>query len=127
MTSDRARTRLVAFAAALGVIGAGLAVRAGLEGFWAKYLGVALWAACVYALVVAVAPGWRPGRVAVVALAISWAVEFFQLTPIPARLAGVHPWFRLVFDEVFSWGDLPAYVAGVVVALVAHRAARNRG
>jgi hypothetical protein len=121
------RTRGLALLAAALTVAGGLAVRSVLDGFWAKYLGVGLWAVCVYALVVAAAPRLKPGRAALVALAISWAVEFFQLTPIPAKLASVHPWFRLVFGEVFGWGDLPAYAAGVLIAALVHRATRSRG
>lgn len=112
---------------AAATIAVGLAVRHSLPaGFWSKYSGVALWSVVVYAAVVFVRPRWHPLRCAVVALAISWAVELAQLTPVPGWLASQHGAFRLVFGEHFGWWDLPAYAAGVLLAAAAHASMLRR-
>jgi hypothetical protein len=50
------------------------------------------------------------------ALAISWAIEFLQLTPIPAWMSSIHPLFHPVFGEVFNVTDLLWYAFGAAVA-----------
>lgn len=114
--------RWLLFAAAL-TIALGLASRAFLHGPPAKIMGVALYATLVYWLVRTALPrGDRgiPSRAsslvapAVVALAISWAVESLQLTPVPAKLSAIHPILRHVFGEVFNATDLIWYSIGVV-------------
>lgn len=119
VTAAHVRT-WAACAAALTVL-VGLSVRHFLAaGFWSKYSGVALWSVVVYALVLFVRPRWHPLHCAIVALFISWAIEFAQLTPVPRWLASQHAGFRLVFGEHFSWWDLPAYAIGVLFAAIAH-------
>ena len=106
--------------AALLVVGLGLACRYGLTGFWAKYLGVALWATEAYVLVVLVRPSIRVRDAAAWALAVSWGVEFFQLTGVPAWLSSQHLLLRLIFGTTFSAYDLPAYAAGVALGAAVH-------
>ncbi len=118
---NTARVRIVAGAAAVLTIAAGLAVRRWLPwGFWSKYSGVALWSVVVYALVVCVRPRSGVARCAAIALLISWAVEFAQLTPAPGWLSSKHPGLRLIFGEHFSLGDLPAYAVGALLAAIVH-------
>jgi hypothetical protein len=115
------RIRGLAVIAAILTIAAGLTVRKGLPwGFWSKYSGIALWSVVVYALVVVVRPRTSVTRTAAIALLISWVVEFAQITPVSGWLSSQHPGFRLVFGEHFSFKDLPAYAAGVVVASIMH-------
>lgn len=118
-------------AAAL-TIALGLASRAFLHGPAAKITGVALYATLIYWLVRTVIP--RSDRAeqpqasspaapdvaapALVALAISWGIEFLQLTPIPARLSAMHPVLRLIFGEVFSVTDLIWYALGVTAGVL---------
>ena len=119
------------FLAAALTIAIGLASRAFLHGAPAKITGVALYATLVYLLVRAAFPRAKradashpPSRLSVliapaaVALAISWGVEFLQLTPLSARLSAVHPVLRLVFGEVFSATDLIWYAIGVVAGVL---------
>ena len=95
----------------------GLALRRFTDGPLAKYGGVALWAALVYALLVVAWPRGSRARVALVALAISFAVELFQLTPVPAALSARHTLFHLVLGDTFHAPDLAAYPLGVALAL----------
>lgn len=114
------KQRLAVLAAAALVVGLGLACRYGLTGFWAKYLGVALWATEAYALVVFVRPTIRVIRAAAWALGVSWGMEFFQLTGVPAWLSSQHLLLRLIFGTTFSAPDLPAYAAGVALGAAVH-------
>lgn len=116
----------LAVAAALVTIALGLLARASLTGLPAKVLGVALYATLVYWVVVCVAPALPVGRVSLVALALCFAVELAQLTPIPAALSARHPLLRLVFGTTFSAWDLPMYAAGVLLAAALHRLALRR-
>ncbi len=111
--------------AAAVVVAAGLGARYGLTGWWAKYLGVALWDTLVYVLVLLVRPGWSMGRCVAGAVAIGWAVEFAQLTALPAWLSGQHIVLRWMFGIGFSPRDLPAYVAGALVGVAIHAILRG--
>lgn len=114
------RTRLLPTLLLALTIAAGLGVRALLGGFWAKYLGVALWSTAAYWTVLWIRPtlGWR--RAAVITAVVSWAVEFFQLTPYPAALAARSRLFHLLLGSDFGVGDLPAYLIGVLLAAAIH-------
>ena len=108
--------RGVAGAAALVTVAAGLALRRFGDGPLAKYGGVALWATLVYALLVVAWPRGSRARVAVVAVSLSFAVELFQLTPVPAALSARHGLFHLVLGDTFHALDLAAYPLGVALA-----------
>jgi hypothetical protein len=125
-------TRVTALAAAILVAIAGLGVRAATTGAFAKYAGVALYAALVYALVVLLMPRWRPLWTAPVAVGFCWLVELAQLTPYPAELSASSGLARLVLGSTFHGPDLFWYVVGVtaatgVDALVRRAAAREPG
>lgn len=125
MTTDGGAKTLKQRAAAAGLlaltIGAGLAARYLLAGFWAKYLGVALWATAAYWCVLFVRPSLSVMRAAAVALIVSFSVELFQLSPVPAYLSTKHILFRLVLGTTFSVWDLPAYLVGVGLGAAQHR------
>ena len=106
-------TRLVALGAALLILAAGLTVRAVTAGAFAKYAGVALYAALVYALAVLLAPRVRPLWTATAAVAFCWLVEFAQLTSVPANLSARSGLARLVLGSTFHPPDLFWYVVGV--------------
>lgn len=125
MNVRSANERVLAMVACLVAIGAGLACRYGLSGMAAKYVGVALWSTEVYAIARVVRPFARVSRVAIVTLAVSWGVEFAQLTPVPVWLSSQHVVLRLVFGTTFSVLDLPAYAAGVGLAAAIHAATRR--
>lgn len=98
------------------VVAAGLGVRTVGLGAAASAAGDVLYAVLVYALVVALAPRWRPGVAAATAVAVCWLVEAAQLTSIPAALADVWWPVRYVLGTSFVWTDLLLYVVGVLLA-----------
>lgn len=107
--------RLRPFLALVATLALGLGVRAALSGCVAKYLGVALWATLVYFFVLFLAPETSARRAFVVCVLVSFAVELFQLTPVPKALHELHPAFALVLGTTFNALDLPAYVAGAAL------------
>jgi hypothetical protein len=126
------RARVAALTAAGLILIAGLTVRAVTTGALAKYAGVALYAALVYALVVVLVPSLRPLWTAVVAVGFCWLVELAQLTPYPAELSARSALARLVLGSTFHPPDLFWYAVGVAVvagidALVRRAAARGPG
>jgi hypothetical protein len=108
------------------VLALGLAVRAFTGGDFSKYAGVALYATLIYALV---AFWLRPLWAALAATGISWAVEFFQLTGIPADLSAHSGLAHLVLGSTFNTPDLFWYAVGAVfgIVIVRPRPAVDRG
>ncbi|MFF2044109.1 DUF2809 domain-containing protein [Kitasatospora sp. NPDC058170] len=117
-----AGTRVTAGAAAVAVVAAGLGVRALAGGAVAKYAGDGLYTVLLYALVVAVAPRVRPVRAGLVAAALSWAVELFQLTGVPDGLGRRSTLARLVLGSTFNPPDLLWYLVGAALAALLHTA-----
>ncbi|MCC6230586.1 MAG: DUF2809 domain-containing protein [Phycisphaerales bacterium] len=129
-------TRRWLILAAVLTVAFGLASRALLPATPAKVAGVALYATLVYWLVRATAArrdvvgACKASALvapAALALAISWGVEFLQLTRIPATLSALHPVLRLVFGEVFSATDLIWYAIGVVAGALLEFGVRRAG
>lgn len=128
MLTSSTRRRIGAAGAAALTLAAGVGARAFLTGAPAKILGVALWATLVYWIVVFCAPSWRPARAGVLTLAISWLVEFAQMTTVPAALSARHILLRMIFGTTFSAWDLPMYGGGVLLGMAVHALAlRGRG
>ncbi|MGW0608129.1 ribosomal maturation YjgA family protein [Streptomyces sp. NPDC002644] len=125
VTVRRTRSRLLAAGAAVVVVCAGLGLRAVAGGDVAKYGGVALYTLMVMTLWLVVAPASSAPRAASVALAVSWAVEFLQLTGVPAELAGRSVLARLVLGSTFHAPDLFWYVVGAVAGWAALVVARR--
>ncbi|GAA2258213.1 DUF2809 domain-containing protein [Streptomyces amakusaensis] len=130
-TRDRAaaspvRIRLVAAVAAAVTAGAGLGLRAVAGGDVAKYGGDALYTVLLLTLVVVIAPRTRPSRAAAIALATSWAIEFLQLSPLPAELARQSTVARLVLGSTFNAPDLFWYAVGAAAGWVVHTSVRRR-
>ncbi|MFD7749160.1 DUF2809 domain-containing protein [Streptomyces sp. NPDC059698] len=119
------RVRAVAAAAAVATVAAGLAVRAGTDGVFAKYAGSALYTVLLCALVVLCAPRTRPLVAASAALVLSWAVEFAQLTGVPAELSAHSTAARLVLGSTFNAPDLLGYAVGAAAAWSVHAGARR--
>ncbi|WP_412556795.1 DUF2809 domain-containing protein [Streptomyces sp. WA6-1-16] len=118
--------RGVAAVAALGTVAAGLAVRAGADGAFAKYAGSALYTVLLCTLVAFCAPRARPLVVAATALGLSWAVEFAQLTGVPAELSVHSTAARLILGSTFNAPDLFWYAVGAAAAWSVHAGARRR-
>ncbi len=114
------RNRFSYFIIALVVVALGLASRRYerlLPVFLAQYAGDTLWAMMVFVGVGLLARGWSTGRVALVALVVSYSVEGSQLYHAPwidalrhTRLGG------LVLGYDFLWSDLACYTVGVALA-----------
>ncbi|MFD9379824.1 DUF2809 domain-containing protein [Streptomyces sp. NPDC059999] len=122
---DPVRTRLVATGAAVLVVGAGLGLRIVAAGSVAKYGGDALYTVLLLALFVVVAPRAAPLRVAGAALAASWAVEFLQLSAVPAELSERSTLARLVLGSTFNGPDLFWYVVGAAAGCLVHTASSS--
>ncbi|WP_107087843.1 MULTISPECIES: DUF2809 domain-containing protein [unclassified Streptomyces] len=125
------RIRPAAAGAAVVTVGAGLGLRAvAADGVVAdgvaKYGGDALYTVLLLALVVLAAPRWTPLRAAGTALAASWAVELFQLTPLPAELSRHSVAARLVLGSTFNAPDLFWYAVGAAVGGLLHAAMGRR-
>ncbi|GHE32890.1 hypothetical protein GCM10017673_39690 [Streptosporangium violaceochromogenes] len=121
------RARLPAALAAAATVAAGLTIRAVAGGGFGEPVGDALYTVLVHTLIVLARPRVPPARAALGALALSWAVEFFQLTPVPAALSAAIPAAGLVLGSTFGADDLCAYAAGAVLAGAAHTWARHMG
>ncbi|MEU2455975.1 DUF2809 domain-containing protein [Streptomyces sp. NPDC012765] len=119
--------RPAAAAAALVTVGAGLGLRAVAAGSVAKYGGDALYTVLLLTLVVLVAPRLTPLRAAATALAASWAVEFLQLTGLPADLSRHSTAARLVLGSTFNAPDLFWYAVGAAAGWLLLAALRPSG
>jgi hypothetical protein len=100
----------------IGIIAAGILSRTVHTGLliFDKYLGDALYAAMVYAILRLLR---RAGPLALRAMAVMTVIELFQLTMIPARwLASEHLIVRIgarLMGTEFSFLDLLAYGVGI--------------
>ncbi|MFJ9106604.1 DUF2809 domain-containing protein [Streptomyces sp. NPDC102283] len=124
-TVRAAGVRAVAAAAAVVTVAAGLAVRAGADGAFAKYAGSALYTVLLCTLVAFCAPRARPAVVALAALGLSWAVEFAQLTGVPGELSAHSTAARLVLGSTFNAPDLFWYAVGAAAAWSVHAGTRR--
>ncbi|MGW2843250.1 ribosomal maturation YjgA family protein [Streptomyces sp. NPDC001493] len=120
------RTRGAAAAAAVLTVAAALAVRAVSDGEFGKYAGDALYTVLIHALVVLTVPRVRAPIAAGVALVFSCAVEFAQLTGVPAALSDRSGIFRLVLGSTFNAPDLLWYGVGAALSWAVHRRAVRR-
>ncbi|MET9610768.1 DUF2809 domain-containing protein [Streptomyces sp. NPDC006512] len=118
-------TRTAAALGAVMTVGAGLGLRAVAQGDAAKYGGDALYTVLLLTLVVAAAPRVSPLRAAGVALGASWAVEFFQLTGVPAELSRRSAVARLVLGSTFNAPDLFWYAVGATAGWLVHTGLRR--
>ncbi len=124
------RTRLTYVLAAGLTIVLGLLWRSGLvtmPNFLVKYGGDALWSMVVFFGLGTLFTRTTTLRVALMAVAFSWAIEFLQLYHAPwidsirSTLLG-----RLVLGSTFNSPDLVAYVIGVALAALADRVLAQR-
>jgi hypothetical protein len=112
--------------AAAVTVAAGLSTRGLPAGLPRDALGDALYTVLVYCLVLLAAPRARPVLAAAVAAGFSFAVEFAQLTGVPADAARHVPAARLVLGTGFSAADLLWYTAGTAFAAAIHHRLRAR-
>src|SRR3954471_9247851 len=122
----RSSSRLLGAALVVGSLGLAFAIRlvtgALVEstGRLEQISGTALYASACYGGGLLLWPRGRPRRVALISLAFCWAVEFFQLTGVPATLSAHSVVARLVLGRVFDPSDLLWYVVGVLLAMGIH-------
>jgi hypothetical protein len=122
-----ARRRLVAFAALVVVVAAGLFVAKVLpSSATTDIAGDALYAVAVYTGLVLLLP--RVGRVILAIAATGWCVfvELLQLSGLPVALAERVPPIALVLGTGFDARDLVVYASAVLVAAVADAAVSSR-
>jgi hypothetical protein len=106
----------------VGIIALGILSRVVHTGFvvFDKYLGDALYAAMVYAILRLL---WRAAAVAVSTMVVMTVIELFQLTMIPAHmLASEHLIVRIcarLMGTEFRFLDLLAYGVGIVCIYLA--------
>ncbi|GAA1153075.1 hypothetical protein F4556_001370 [Kitasatospora gansuensis] len=103
-----------------GTVAAGLGLLAVVDGAVADVFRDALYTTVLYLLVLLAAPRARPTAAAGIALGLSFAVEFLQLTRIPPAL-------RLVLGSTFNPPDLLWYAVGAAACLLIHRRLRRPG
>ena len=113
--------------AAITVLALGLGIRAVGGGPFAKYAGVALYAAWIYVLIVLITPRRSVPVTAALALGVCWIVEFAQLTSLPASLSARSVVLRLVLGTTFNPPDLAWYAVGVALAATGHIGGRRWG
>lgn len=114
------RVRLLAAGAAALTVVVALGIRAVATGPVGKYAGDALYTVLLYALVVLAAPRVKPLAAGTVALLVSWAVEFSQLSPVPGELSARSALARLVLGSTFNPPDLFWYAVGAVLSFLVH-------
>jgi hypothetical protein len=122
-----ARRRLVALAALVVVVAAGLFVAKVLpSSATTDIAGDALYAVAVYTGLVLLLP--RVGRVILAIAATGWCVfvELLQLSGLPVALAERVPPIALVLGTGFDARDLVVYASAVLVAAVADAAVSSR-
>jgi Protein of unknown function (DUF2809) len=112
----------------IGIIAAGILSRTVHTG-WPlvdKYPGDALYAAMVYTILRLFSPAVTALRNAATAMVVMSAIEFFQLTMIPAHLlASEHSIVRVcarLMGTEFSFLDLAAYAVGISLIYALDRA-----
>ncbi|WP_441249316.1 DUF2809 domain-containing protein [Kitasatospora sp. McL0602] len=125
-TAALGRRRLAAAGAGALTIATALTLRAAAGGDFTKYAGDALYTVLLHTLVVLAVPRVRPRTAAAVALGLSWAVEFAQLSPVPAELSAHSTAARLVLGTTFNPADLLCYVVGAAAALLVHQLTTRR-
>ncbi|KQR20889.1 ribosomal maturation YjgA family protein [Microbacterium sp. Leaf151] len=122
-----ARRRLVALAALVVVVAAGLVVAKVLPSSAATDIaGDALYAVAVYTGLVLLLP--RVGRLILAIAATGWCVfvELLQLSGLPVALAERIPLIALVLGTGFDARDLVVYASAVLVAAAADAAITSR-
>ncbi|HEX6682086.1 MAG TPA: DUF2809 domain-containing protein [Candidatus Limnocylindrales bacterium] len=120
MLPAKRTVRLVAAAAGAAALTLAFGIRAVAGGALEQHSGTALYASLVYALVVFVWPRINPVAAALAATGFCWAVEFAQLTPVPAALSERSIVARLVLGVAFDPVDLIWYPLGALVFMSLH-------
>ncbi len=126
MSPVAVRRRFLALLLA-GAMALGLASRLVPCGVWLwdRSLGDALYAVAMFLAMALVAPRARTTRVAAAAFGMCAAIELFQLTEIPDRLARAHTWIGWILGREFAVHDLVCYAVGVAAVALVTRPRRS--
>ncbi|MGX5697797.1 ribosomal maturation YjgA family protein [Agromyces soli] len=117
----RAVQRWCAALAAL-TLAAGLALQLFERDPLVDLAGSALYTAFIGLLIACLAPRWPARRPALLAVAVSAAIELAQLTGVPAVLVEAMPPLRFVFGSSFDAFDLLGYAVGGLLVWGVRRA-----
>lgn len=91
---------------------------------WDKSFGDVAYAIMIGFVILFVRPRTKPHAVGMIATAIGFALELFQLTGIPARAPRV---LRIALGDTFAWHDMACYaIGGCLVALILRASSRAR-
>ena len=119
------RRRILLAVVAVALVVSGLTLARLTDGAGWTFVGDALYAALLYVVVAAIAPQAAARTASVLAFAACAAIEVFQLSGIPARLAQALPVAALVLGTTFQWTDLLAYALGAAAAGVVDAVSRR--
>ena len=84
---------------------------------WDKRLGDAAYATMIFFMVAFAQPRARSIVIGGIAVAISLAIECFQLTGLPARSPRI---VQIALGTTFAWHDVACYVVGAALATLIH-------
>jgi hypothetical protein len=82
------------------------------------WVGDVLWATMIYFIVRFFFPRLSIGKVTLISIIISYAVEFSQLYKAPwiDNMRHTFPG-RMLLGETFFWGDLVSYTVGILIGI----------
>jgi hypothetical protein len=112
--------RLLATLTAALALAVALSIRFFADGALVQFSGTALYASMVYTAVVFLRPHRSPWTSGAIAVIFCWAVEFSQLTGVPAYLSERSLLARLALGVQFDLVDVYWYPAGVVPLVLVH-------
>lgn len=112
--------RAIAVLTAIATVIVALSIRTLADGAIVQISGTVLYASMLYSAVVFLAPRLRPWLAGMIAVGLCWAVEFSQLTGVPAELSERSALARLALGARFDPVDVLWYPAGVVPLVLLH-------
>jgi hypothetical protein len=128
----RSSCRALGLAMIVGSLGLAFGIRLGTgstlatTGALAQISGTALYASAFYGGLLFLWPRAKWTVLAAATIGFCWAVEFLQITNVPARLSARSVAARLVLGERFDPKDLIWYVGGALLAVGVHVVVRRR-
>ena len=119
------RQRIGPICSVVVIIACGLACRWILGGIAGEHLGNVAWGAMWTMLVCSFVPRARMLLVGATAMVIVFGIEFFQLTPYPARWSSEFIIARYLVGGAFEWQDLIGGAIGIILACAGIRYLRS--
>ena len=118
------RQRIGPICSVVVIIACGLACRWILGGIAGEHLGNVAWGAMWTLVVLFVAPRARVLPLGIAATVIVFGIEYFQLTPYPARWSSESVLARYLVGGAFEWHDLIGGALGIILTCIAIRCMR---